>query len=80
MSITGRWRITGMEMWDQGAIDLVQPGFIEFGGDGLGQFGFIAVNGELDCRDAVLGGLPEWSSPGKAMTTPLPRAGEAGRD
>ena len=55
MSITGRWRITEMEMWDQDAIDLVQPGFIEFGGDGLGQFGFIAVNGELDCRDAAVG-------------------------
>ena len=34
-------------MWDQDAIDLVQPGFIEFSDDGLGQFGFIAVNGEL---------------------------------
>lgn len=44
-----------MEMWDQDAIDLVQPGFIEFGGDGLGQFGFIAVNGQLDCRDAATG-------------------------
>jgi hypothetical protein len=42
-----------MEMWDQDAIDLVQPGFIEFGDDGLGHFGFIAVNGELDCRDAA---------------------------
>jgi hypothetical protein len=47
-----------METWDQDAIDLVQPGFIEFSGDGIGQFGFIAVNGELDCRDAPRGDRP----------------------
>jgi hypothetical protein len=37
-----------MEIWDQDAIDLVQPGFIEFSDDGLGQLGFIAVS--LDSR------------------------------
>jgi hypothetical protein len=47
-----------MEMWDQDAIDLVQPGFIKFSDDGLGQFGFIAVNGELDCRNAPRGHVP----------------------
>ncbi len=36
--------------WDSDAIDLVEPGFIEFAGDGTGQFGFIAVRGWLDCR------------------------------
>jgi hypothetical protein len=51
-SITGRWRITEMDNWDQEAIDLVKPGFIEFGEDGLGSLGFIVVTGELDCRDA----------------------------
>jgi hypothetical protein len=52
MSITGRWRITEMDNWDPEAVDLVQPGFIEFGEDGLGRLGFIAVTGELDWRDA----------------------------
>ena len=51
-TITGRWRITEMDNWDQEAIDLVQPGFIEFDEDGLGGLGFIVVTGELDCRDA----------------------------
>ena len=53
-SIIGRWRITEMDNWDQEAVDLVQPGFIEFDDDddGLGELGFIAVRGELDCRDA----------------------------
>ena len=45
MSVTGRWRITEMDMWDREAIDLVRPGFIEFTGDGFGRLGFIAVEG-----------------------------------
>ncbi|AYA23413.1 hypothetical protein C6369_001870 [Rhodococcus rhodochrous] len=48
--LTGRWRIVEMELWDQDAIDLIEPGFIEFAGDGTGQFGFIAVRGSMDCR------------------------------
>jgi hypothetical protein len=56
--IIGRWRITEMDNWDQEAIDLVEPGFIEFDEDGLGGLGFIAVTGELDCRDADCDGRP----------------------
>lgn len=52
MPLTGRWRIVQMSGWDRDAIDLVEPGFIEFAGDGTGQFGFIAVRGWLDCRPA----------------------------
>jgi len=57
-SIVGRWRITEMDNWDQEAVDLVQPGFIEFDDDGLGELGFIVVTGELDCRDAYRDGRP----------------------
>jgi hypothetical protein len=57
-SIIGRWRITEMDNWDQEAVDLVQPGFIEFDDDGLGSLGFIVVTGELDCRDADRDGRP----------------------
>jgi len=57
-STTGRWRITEMDNWDQRTIDLVQPGFIEFGADGLGRLGFIVVTGELDCREADRDGRP----------------------
>jgi hypothetical protein len=57
-SIIGRWLITEMDNWDREAVDLVQPGFIEFGDDGLGDLGFIAVMGELDCRDADRDGRP----------------------
>src|ERR671916_790581 len=48
--LIGRWRIVEMGGWARDAIDLVEPGFIEFAGDGTGQFGFIAVRGWLDCR------------------------------
>jgi hypothetical protein len=41
-----------MDMWDRDAIDIVEPGFIEFARDGTGQFGFIAVRGWMDCRTA----------------------------
>jgi hypothetical protein len=57
-NIIGRWRITEMDNWDQEAVDLVQPGFIEFDDDGLGNLGFIVVTGELDCRDADRDGRP----------------------
>jgi hypothetical protein len=36
MTFTGRWGIVEMDLWDLEAIDLVGPGFIEFGGDGAG--------------------------------------------
>src|SRR6266545_3715604 len=52
MSLIGRWRIVEMDLWDLEAIDLVGPGFIEFGKDVTGGFGFIAVPGELDARAA----------------------------
>jgi hypothetical protein len=48
--LVGRWRIVEMDAWDQEAVDLLGPGFIEFGSDQLGQLGFIAVQGQLDCR------------------------------
>jgi hypothetical protein len=57
-SIVGRWRITEMDNWDQEAVDLVQPGFIEFDDAGLGSLGFIVVTGELDCSDAARDGRP----------------------
>jgi hypothetical protein len=56
MPLTGRWRIVEMDMWDRDAIELIEPGFIEFAGDGTGQFGFIAVRGWMDCRSTERNG------------------------
>jgi hypothetical protein len=53
--LTGRWRIVEMDLWDQDALDLVAPAFIEFSPDHTGQFGFIAVTGWIDWRSAGSG-------------------------
>ena len=45
-----------MELWDTDAIDLVEPGFIEFDHDRTGRFGFIAVHGWMDCRESTRDG------------------------
>lgn len=58
MSLIGTWRIVEMDLWDLKAIDLVGPGFIEFAEDRTGRFGFIAVEGWMDCRHGERDGHP----------------------
>ncbi|MDA8074638.1 MAG: hypothetical protein M0Z40_05280 [Actinomycetota bacterium] len=58
MSLVGRWRIVEMELWAQQDVDLVGPGFIEFGRDHTGSLGFIAVEGGVDWREASRDGHP----------------------
>ena len=55
MRIVGRWQTTESELWDSDALNLVAPAFIGFEQDGLGSFGFIAVQGEMDCREVGAG-------------------------
>jgi hypothetical protein len=45
-----------MKLWDRDAIDLVEPGFIDIGSDGIGALSFIAVAGSIDCRFARVEG------------------------
>jgi hypothetical protein len=47
--LAGRWRITEMELWEADFLDLVQPAFISFDGEGSGEFAFGAVRAGLDC-------------------------------
>lgn len=56
-AIVGRWRITWMETWDEEAIDLLGPAFIEFDEQGGGEFTFIAVVGSLNCAHKTYDGL-----------------------
>ena len=52
----GRWRIAEMDLWDNDALDLVEPAFLEIKGQG-GKMQFIAVTAWLDIRyDARAGG------------------------
>jgi hypothetical protein len=54
--LTGKWRIVDTEVWDQDALDLLEPAFIELRPDQTGNFGLIAVNGWLDCRSSMTDG------------------------
>jgi hypothetical protein len=58
----GRWRIAEMDLWDNEALDLVEPAFLEIKGQ-QGEMRFIAVQAWLDIRyDARAGGpLAEFS-------------------
>ena len=52
----GRWRIAETDLWDNDALDLVEPAFLEIKGQ-EGQMNFIAVTAWLDIRyDARAGG------------------------
>jgi hypothetical protein len=57
-ALSGRWHIEEMDLWDRDALDLVAPAFIEFRSDMTGKFGFIAVEGWMDCREAPLDDRP----------------------
>ena len=48
-AIVGKWRITAMELWDKDYLDMVEPAYIQFRRDGLGEFKFGCVVGGLDC-------------------------------
>ncbi|MFO7904162.1 MAG: hypothetical protein R6U98_15980 [Pirellulaceae bacterium] len=45
----GRWRIAELELWDNDALDLVEPAFISISGQ-EGEMRFIAVRAWLDIR------------------------------
>jgi hypothetical protein len=55
-SVTGKWRIVEMELWDRPAFELLGPAYIEFARDGTGRFRFIAVEGYTDCRQEPIRG------------------------
>jgi hypothetical protein len=46
----GAWRIAWMETWDQDYVDMKVPGHITFGKNGIGNFQFGLVQGEMDYR------------------------------
>jgi hypothetical protein len=77
--LTGRSRIVEMSGWDRDAVDLVEPGFIEFAADGTGEFDFIAVRGWLDCRPPGLDGRVEFTWAGSDEGDPVSGRGWAGR-
>ena len=57
-TITGRWRITSMEMWDQDSVDAEVPGYIDFRKDRIGEFHFGYVQCDIDWREGERDGMP----------------------
>jgi len=51
----GTWRIVEMDLWDIDPIDLLEPAFVAFEGDGDGGLQFAAVQGQLDWRASAQG-------------------------
>ena len=70
-ALIGKWRIIEMGLWDKDYLDMVEPAYIQFKANGLGEFKFGCVVGGLDC---TLLPMPP-TSPGKGPTrwTPSPR-------
>lgn len=54
----GRWRVVEMELWDRDAFDLLGVAHFTFGREGCGNFQFIAVQGDMDCRYSEREGKP----------------------
>lgn len=53
----GKWRIIEMEVWDQGYVDMEVPGYFRISSDGIGQFQFGLVSGDIDGRVEECGNL-----------------------
>lgn len=54
----GHWRIATTEVWGRDSLDLVQPAFLRFDDNRLGQLGMIAIRADLDCRYGDRDGKP----------------------
>jgi hypothetical protein len=46
--VTGRWRIVEADLWDRDYLDLVEPAYLQIGGDGRAAFAFGALNATAD--------------------------------
>ena len=46
--VVGRWRIVEADLWDPDYLDLVEPAYLQIGGDGRAEFAFGALNGTAE--------------------------------
>ena len=75
----GRWLIKEMEMWDEDAMNMEVPAFVEFMDDRRGRFQFCLVQGFTDCRFETKFGQPfvEFSCDGFDENDPMSGRGWA---
>jgi hypothetical protein len=57
-AFAGRWHIVETSVWDQDALDTVQPAFIKFDDESIGSLGMIVIGAGLDCRFGTRDGKP----------------------
>jgi len=57
----GRWRIFESDLWDTDFLDLVEPAYVRFDANGLGEFKFGCVSGCMDCEYAHDGASFTWA-------------------
>jgi hypothetical protein len=55
LSLSGKWRLVEMELWDADFLDMIEPAYIAFDGKGSGEFLFGCVTASLQCA-ATAGG------------------------
>lgn len=77
--LSGRWRITWMDQWDQEYVDAEVNGFFEFRPGGRGEFHFGYVRGQIDYREGTRDGQPcvEFSWEGNDEMDPVQGRGWA---
>jgi hypothetical protein len=75
----GRWHIVSMSTWDEDYFNEEVQAFLEFRKDGLGEFQFGLVSGEMDYRETTRDGQPavEWSWDGSDESAPATGRGWA---
>ena len=75
----GRWHIVSMTEWDEDYFNEEVQAFIEFAPDGVGEFQFGYVRGEMDCRLTTRDGEPavEWTWDGQDEMDPAQGRGWA---
>jgi hypothetical protein len=59
-TLTGKWRITKMALWDKDFLDMMEPAYIAFDGKLGGEFAFGCVWGSLHCRKTPEGVELTW--------------------
>jgi hypothetical protein len=54
--LIGRWRIVEADLWDRDYLDMVEPAYLEIGGDGWAEFAFgcVTAGGELEYSQTIV--------------------------
>jgi len=56
-TVVGKWRVTGMEVWDADYFDMEVAAHVTIRNDLTGEFQFGLVQGDIDAQAADIGGV-----------------------